>query len=75
MAERKGFTSCSCPRLYRGASGSTNRSWRFVEPSLGLTLNTLSRRAPSAVITTRVVAPPIQLEVTLGSDYNNKVYS
>jgi hypothetical protein len=45
------------------------------EPSLGLTLNTLSRRAPSAVITSRVVALPIQLKATLCSDDNNKVYS
>ena len=45
------------------------------EPSLGLTLNTLSRRAPSAVITSRVVVLPIQFKAPLCSDYNNKVYS
>jgi hypothetical protein len=45
------------------------------EPSLGLTLNTLSRRAPSAVIISRVVALPIQLKVTLCSIHNITVYS
>jgi hypothetical protein len=45
------------------------------EPSLGLTLNTLSRRAPSAVITSRVVVLPIQFKATLCIDDNNKVYS
>ena len=42
------------------------------EPSLGLTLNTLSRRAPSAVISSRVMALPIQLKATLCSGYNDK---
>jgi len=45
------------------------------EPSLGLTLNTLSRRAPSAVITSRVVVLPIQFKATLCNEDNNKVYS
>jgi len=45
------------------------------EPSLGLTLNTLSRRAPSAVILSRVMALPIQLKATLCGVHNSRVYS